>query len=182
MSQMYTTTLGEFNKDLFVLDMPFLFRSHEHAAQVLEGQIGQSLMAGLAKSSNIQGLAFTYSGGYRMIAATKALKTVDDFKDVRIRIADRSLCRCALFCSARGRQPQRARGVLRRGVRANRCGAIQPTRDIDRRSTMRGLPVTDHGGGGGPDRIGTPPGTRRVRALFCYERLLAGVLPAQRLP
>jgi tripartite ATP-independent transporter DctP family solute receptor len=87
MSQMYTTTLGKFNKDMFALDMPFLFRNHEHAAHVLEGQIGQSLMTGLAEKSNIQGLAFTYSGGYRMIAATKPINTVADLKGLKVRIA-----------------------------------------------------------------------------------------------
>lgn len=87
MSQMYTTTLGKFNKDMFVLDMPFLFRDHKHAANVLEGKIGQNLMAGLAQTSNIQGLAFTYSGGYRMIAATKPINTVADLKGLKIRIA-----------------------------------------------------------------------------------------------
>lgn len=87
MSQMYTTTLGKFNKDMFVLDMPFLFRNHEHAATVLEGQIGKNLMDGLSKSSNIQGLAFTYSGGYRMIAAKKAINTMEDFKGLKIRVA-----------------------------------------------------------------------------------------------
>ncbi len=87
MSQMYTTTLGKFNKDMFALDMPFLFRNHEHAATVLEGQIGQSLMTGLSDKSNIQGLAFTYSGGYRMIAATKPINTVADLKGLKVRIA-----------------------------------------------------------------------------------------------
>ena len=87
MSQMYTTTLGKFNKDMFVLDMPFLFRNHEHAASVLEGQIGKNLMDGLSKASNIQGLAFTYSGGYRMIAAKKAINTMEDFKGLKIRVA-----------------------------------------------------------------------------------------------
>ncbi len=87
MSQMYTTTLGKFSKDMFALDMPFLFRDHKHAEMVLEGHIGQSLMEGLSQSSNIKGLAFTYSGGYRMIVANKAIRTVEDFKGLKIRIA-----------------------------------------------------------------------------------------------
>jgi tripartite ATP-independent transporter DctP family solute receptor len=87
MSQMYTTTLGKYSKDMYVLDMPFLFRSHAHAASVLEGQIGQSLFDGLAKSSNIQGLAFTYSGGYRMIAAKTPINKVEDMKGLSIRVA-----------------------------------------------------------------------------------------------
>ncbi|MFZ3230196.1 MAG: TRAP transporter substrate-binding protein [Pseudobdellovibrio sp.] len=87
MSQMYTTTLGKFNKDMFALDMPFLFRNHEHASSVLEGNIGKSLMDGLSDSSNIQGLAFTYSGGYRMIASNTPITSIEDFKGLKIRIA-----------------------------------------------------------------------------------------------
>lgn len=87
MSQMYTTSLGKFNKDMFALDMPYLFRDHNHAAKVLDGKIGQSLMAGLAAKSNIQGLAFTYSGGYRMIVSKKPINSIEDFKGLKIRIA-----------------------------------------------------------------------------------------------
>ena len=71
MSQMYTTQLGKINKDFRVLDLPFLFESHEHAARVLDGEIGQELMASLAEKSNIKGLAFTYSGGFRAIIGNK---------------------------------------------------------------------------------------------------------------
>ncbi len=87
MSQMYTTSLGKFNQDMFALDMPYLFRDHNHAAKVLDGKIGQSLMAGLAAKSNIQGLAFTYSGGYRMIVSKKPINSIEDFKGLKIRIA-----------------------------------------------------------------------------------------------
>jgi TRAP-type C4-dicarboxylate transport system substrate-binding protein len=68
MSQMYTSTLGRTHaKDMWALDMPFIFKDHDHAQEVLEGDIGKSLLAGLNKNSNVQGLAFTYSGGFRMI-------------------------------------------------------------------------------------------------------------------
>lgn len=87
MSQMYTTSLGKFHKDMFALDMPFLFRSHGHASSVLDGQIGKSLMDGLSKNSNIQGLAFTYSGGYRMIAAKTEINKIEDFQGLKIRVA-----------------------------------------------------------------------------------------------
>ena len=85
MSQMYTTWLGEFNEDMFVLDMPFLFRDHEHAANVLDGEIGQYLMKGLAEKSAVRGLAFTYSGGYRCIPADKAIATVEALKGLKVR-------------------------------------------------------------------------------------------------
>src|ERR1051326_5532797 len=38
MSHIYTTWLADYNRDLHVLDLPFLFRDHEHANTVLEGK------------------------------------------------------------------------------------------------------------------------------------------------
>jgi TRAP-type C4-dicarboxylate transport system substrate-binding protein len=85
MSQMYTTWLGHYNRDMFVLDMPFLFRDHEHADRVLEGEIGEYILKGLEQGSAVRGLAFTYSGGYRIIPANKELSTVEAFRGTKIR-------------------------------------------------------------------------------------------------
>jgi len=86
MSQMYTTWLAEkYNPDMHVLDMPFLFRDHDHAQAVLEGPVGEQLLAGLSAESNVKGLAFTYSGGFRMIPSKKAIRCVEDFKGTPIR-------------------------------------------------------------------------------------------------
>jgi len=87
MSQMYTTTLGLVDQDMFVLDMPFIFRDHEHAARVLDGEIGQELMSSLAEKSNIKGLAFTYSGGFRAIIGNKVIESVEDVAGMRVRVA-----------------------------------------------------------------------------------------------
>jgi TRAP-type C4-dicarboxylate transport system substrate-binding protein len=87
MSQMYTTTLGLIDKEMFVLDMPFIFRDHEHAARVLDGEIGKELMAGLAEKSNIKGLAFTYSGGFRAIIGNKVIEHVNDMQGLKVRVA-----------------------------------------------------------------------------------------------
>ncbi|MDH5258349.1 MAG: TRAP transporter substrate-binding protein DctP [Gammaproteobacteria bacterium] len=86
MSQMYTTWLAEkYHSDMHVLDLPFLFRDHDHAQAVLEGNIGEQLLCGLTENSNIRGLAFTYSGGFRMIPGTKAIRSIHDFKGTSIR-------------------------------------------------------------------------------------------------
>jgi TRAP-type C4-dicarboxylate transport system substrate-binding protein len=87
MSQMYTTTLGLVDSDMFVLDMPFIFRDHEHAARVLDGEIGQELMDSLASKSNIKGLAFTYSGGFRAIIGNRVIECMDNMKDMTVRVA-----------------------------------------------------------------------------------------------
>ena len=86
MSQMYTSTLGrKHHRDLWALDMPFLFRDHDHAQKVLEGEIGQSLLAGLNEKTNVHGLAFTYSGGFRMIPANVVIDKIEDFKGQPLR-------------------------------------------------------------------------------------------------
>lgn len=87
MSQMYTTTLGLVDQDMFVLDMPFLFTDHAHAARVLDGAIGQQLMDQLAEKSEIKGLAFTYSGGFRAIVGNKVIEAVEDLQGMKVRVA-----------------------------------------------------------------------------------------------
>lgn len=85
MTQTYTTELGHLSPKLWVLDLPFLFKNHEHAKAVLDGEIGKKLLAGLDKS-NITGLAFTYSGGYRVLASkNRPIDTVESLKGLTIR-------------------------------------------------------------------------------------------------
>ena len=87
MSQMYTTTLGLVDQDMFVLDLPFLFTDHAHAARVLDGTIGQQLMDQLAEKSEIKGLAFTYSGGFRAIIGNRVIEAVEDLHGMKVRVA-----------------------------------------------------------------------------------------------
>ena len=42
MSHIYTTWLADYNRNLHALDLPFLFKDHDHADRVLEGRIGRS--------------------------------------------------------------------------------------------------------------------------------------------
>lgn len=87
MSQTYTTDLGRKSQEMYVLDLPFLFRDHAHAQKVLEGDVGNNLLAGLRKS-NIEGLAFTYSGGFRVMPGTKKIEKFEDFKGMKIRTSN----------------------------------------------------------------------------------------------
>ena len=85
MTQVQVGQLGQWNAtDMFALELPFLFSSHEHATRVLEGEIGQSLLSGLTETTPTTGLAFTYSGGYRCIASDRLVKTVEDLKNLEI--------------------------------------------------------------------------------------------------
>ena len=79
MSQMYTTWLAEhYENDFLALDLPFLFTDHDHATRVLEGEVGETLLAKLTDKSNVRGLSFTYSGGFRQMISNKEVSTLSD--------------------------------------------------------------------------------------------------------
>ena len=88
MSQMYTYVLSKYNQDLDALDLPFLFRDHDHAAQVFEGPIGENLLAGYSRNSNIQGMAFTYSGGFMNMPVNKRVENLNDLSGAKIRVSN----------------------------------------------------------------------------------------------
>lgn len=85
MSHIYTTWLADYNKDLHALDLPFLFQDHAHADRVLEGEIGQSLLAGVSKNSKMKAMSFTYSGGYRVVPANFEADTVEAWAGRKVR-------------------------------------------------------------------------------------------------
>lgn len=86
MSQMYTNDLAEARAtDFYALELPFLFRSHDHATKVMEGSIGENLLNNtLPSTTKVRGLAFTYSGGYRVMASSKKIRSADDLKGLNI--------------------------------------------------------------------------------------------------
>jgi TRAP-type C4-dicarboxylate transport system substrate-binding protein len=85
MSQTYTITLGKVNKDFFALDLPFLFQDHDHASRVFEGAVGRQLLDSLQDAKKIKGLAFTYSGGFRIIPGNETVNRIEDLRDVKVR-------------------------------------------------------------------------------------------------
>jgi TRAP-type C4-dicarboxylate transport system substrate-binding protein len=85
MSQTYTITLGKINKDFFALDLPFLFKDHDHASRVFEGDVGTGLLDSLQESKKIKGLAFTYSGGFRIIPGNEPVARIEDLRGIKVR-------------------------------------------------------------------------------------------------
>lgn len=85
MSHIYTTWLADYNRDLHVLDLPFLFRDHDHANIVLDGEIGSELLEGVGKTSNIKAMSFTYSGGPRIVPANFRADSVGSWKGRKVR-------------------------------------------------------------------------------------------------
>jgi len=85
-AQMQTTILArQSNSQMQVLDMPYLFDDHDHAATVLEGAVGQKLLNSFEPSSKLKGLAYTYSGGFRLMPLTGSVSTLGEIAGQKIR-------------------------------------------------------------------------------------------------
>ena len=82
LSQSQVTVIGSIvDSDFIALDLPFLFKDHDHATRVLDGQIGEGILNNLSERSFLRGLAFTYSGGYRFVGSNTEIKSLRDLND-----------------------------------------------------------------------------------------------------
>jgi len=85
-TQMTTSGLSrQFNKQMQVFDLPYIFRDHEHAAEVLEGEVGNYLLNNFDASSKLKGLAYTYSGGFRLLPVGKEVSCLADIAGLPVR-------------------------------------------------------------------------------------------------
>lgn len=76
--------LADIDPKLNILSLPFLFRDSQHLWKVLDGDIGQQLLVTLIPE-NIIGLAY-YDSGARSFYTKKMVKSVSDFKGMKIRV------------------------------------------------------------------------------------------------
>ncbi len=76
---------ASFVKRLGVLGLPFIWKSYDHAAAVLDGPVGQELNQDMDKAG-FKVLAWSVSWGYRnVVTAKKEVKTHADLKGLKIR-------------------------------------------------------------------------------------------------
>ena len=74
------------NPDFWALEMPFLFRDHDHATRVFEGPIGRQLLDSVGENSPAKGMHFTYSGGFRCVVSENPINSLDDMKGLKYAI------------------------------------------------------------------------------------------------
>jgi tripartite ATP-independent transporter DctP family solute receptor len=70
--------------------MPFLFRSKEHMQHVLDGPIGEEILAACAPQGFV-GLAYYDSGARSLYTAKKPVKSLADAKGLKIRVQQSDL-------------------------------------------------------------------------------------------
>ncbi len=82
--------LSALTPEISVLSLPFLFRSNDHLWAVLDGPIGQEILASL-KPHGLVGLAFYDSGSRSIYNSVRPINTLADAKGLRIRIQQSEL-------------------------------------------------------------------------------------------
>jgi TRAP-type C4-dicarboxylate transport system substrate-binding protein len=84
-SQTQITVIGSFlYKPFHSLDLPFLFKDHDHVTRALDGWIGKKLRGELEDRTGVKSLGFTYSGGFRIIGSNHDIEGVSDLKDTTV--------------------------------------------------------------------------------------------------
>lgn len=68
LSSVYLAALANEHRPLRAVSLPYLFADYESAAQALDGAAGNAVMEGM-ESKGLYGLAFTLSGGFRILAS-----------------------------------------------------------------------------------------------------------------
>lgn len=70
--------------------LPFVFRSTEHMRKVLDGPVGDDILAAM-ESQGLVGLAFYDSGSRSFYTAKKQIKTLADMKGLKVRVQQSDL-------------------------------------------------------------------------------------------
>jgi TRAP-type transport system periplasmic protein len=79
-----TGPVPNFVPEVAILDIPFLFRDYAHARAVLDGPIGQDLLAKFP-AKGIQALAWGENGFRHMTNSKRPVNTPDDLKGLKMR-------------------------------------------------------------------------------------------------
>lgn len=90
MMRINVAPLNNIVPETIVPALPFLFRSKEHMRAVLDGPIGDAILAAMEEQGMI-GLAFYDSGARSMYTATKPIKSLADVKHMKIRVQQSDL-------------------------------------------------------------------------------------------
>ncbi len=76
-----------FSEMMGVLDMPFLFATNEEAYKILDGEIGQELMATL-EDAGLKGLAYAERGFRNVTNSVRPVTCADDLKGLKLRVME----------------------------------------------------------------------------------------------
>jgi tripartite ATP-independent transporter DctP family solute receptor len=83
-------TMSNFVPEYHVLGIPYLFRNKEHQFDVLEGEVGKSILQ-KGEKFWLRGLCY-YDAGFRSFyTSSKAIRTPEDLKGLKIRVMNNQM-------------------------------------------------------------------------------------------
>ncbi len=104
--QMLAPSLSKFGtmgvREFEVFDLPYIFPNKESLYRVMDGDIGKKLFAKL-EAKDMIGLAY-WDNGFKQMSANKPVRTVDDFKGLKLRIQSSKVLEAQM--KALGANPQ----------------------------------------------------------------------------
>jgi len=89
-SRVNAVEIGQFAPALKVLALPYLFRSDDHVHNVIDGPIGDEILASL-DGYGFVGLTFYDAGARSLYTAAKLVQTLADLKGLRLRVQQSEL-------------------------------------------------------------------------------------------
>ena len=81
-----TAKISGFAPSLQLADLPFLFPTKETCYQVLDGPVGDKLMA-LLESKGLKGVSF-WESGFKQMTANKPIRKPEDFAGMKVRVME----------------------------------------------------------------------------------------------
>jgi C4-dicarboxylate-binding protein DctP len=84
-----TAKIGGFAPQLQLADLPFLFPSKETCYKVLDGPVGDKLLA-LLEPKGLKGVSF-WESGFKQMTANKAIRKPEDFAGMKVRVMESPL-------------------------------------------------------------------------------------------
>ena len=90
MMRINAAPLNNIVAETLAISLPFVFRSTDHMRKVLDGPVGDEILAAMAAQGMI-GLAFYDSGARSLYTTKKPVKTLADAKGMKIRVQQSDL-------------------------------------------------------------------------------------------
>ena len=90
MTRINVAPLNSVVPETIIVGLPFLFRSVEHMRKVLDGPIGEEILAAM-ESQGLVGLAFYDSGARSFYTVKKPVKSLADLKGMKVRVIQSDL-------------------------------------------------------------------------------------------
>lgn len=85
-----TGPVGNFVEDVYVFDLPFLFENYDHAYAVLDGPIGEKVLASMS-SANLVGLSWGDNGFRHLTNSKRAVELPEDMDGLSIRTMENQI-------------------------------------------------------------------------------------------